>query len=69
MVPVSTDPVWDEVFLFEFLGENESVRFDSSMLLKLSEPLQVTVLKHRSNEKPIVIATKKIEWRPLLYTN
>lgn len=69
LVPASTDPLWDEVFLFEFVGENESIRFDTSMLLKLHEPLQITVLKHRTNEKPIVISTKKVEWRPLLYTN
>ena len=68
-MPTSTDPVFDEVFLFEFVGENESIRFDSAMLLKLHEPLYVTVLKHRTNEKPVVISTKKVEWRPLLYTN
>ncbi len=39
------------------------------MLLKLHEPLHITVLKHRTNEKPIVISTKKVEWRPLLYCN
>ena len=35
-VPVSTDPIFDEAFLFEFVGENDNIKFDPSMLLKLN---------------------------------
>lgn len=68
-VAVSTDPIFDETFLFDFVGENENIKFDPSMLLKLNQPLHVTILKQRKNEKPIVIGTKNIDWRPLLYSN
>jgi hypothetical protein len=36
MVQCSTDPVFDETFLFEFVGEEENIKFDASMLLKLN---------------------------------
>lgn len=36
MVQCSTDPVFDETFLFEFVGEDENIKFDASMLLKLN---------------------------------
>jgi len=55
--------------MFEFAGENEDIRFDPRMLLKLNHPLHVAVLKQRRHEKPVVLATKKIDWRPLLYSN
>jgi hypothetical protein len=29
----------------------------------------VTILKHKKNEKPVVIGTKNIDWRPLLNSN
>lgn len=67
--PCSSDPVFDETFLFEFVGENEQIRFDAAMLLKLNQPLHITILKHRKNEKPIVLGTKKIDWRPVLFCN
>ena len=35
-VPASTDPLYDESFMFEFCGENENSKFDSSTLLKLN---------------------------------
>lgn len=35
-VHVSSDPVFDETFIFEFVGENEQIKFDPSMLLKLN---------------------------------
>jgi hypothetical protein len=35
-VPVSTDPNFDENFIFEFVGENDKITFDPSMLLKLN---------------------------------
>lgn len=65
----SSDPVFDETFMFEFVGDNEYIKFDSSMLLKLNQPLHVTVLKHRKNEKPVVLGTKTLDWRPCLYAN
>ena len=36
LVPVSTDPIFDETFIFEFVGENDHIRFDPAMLLKLN---------------------------------
>jgi hypothetical protein len=68
-VGVSTDPFFDETFIFEFQGENENIKFDPSMLLKLNQPLHLTILKQRRNEKAAVIGTKNIEWRSLLYCN
>lgn len=32
----STDPVFDESFLFEFVGDNEQIKFDAATLLKLN---------------------------------
>ena len=39
------------------------------MLLKLNQPVHFTILKHRKNEKPVVIGTKSVEWRHILYSN
>jgi hypothetical protein len=36
MVQCSTDPVFDETFLFEFVGENDNIKFDAATLLKLN---------------------------------
>ena len=69
MVQCSTDPVFEETFMFEFEGENPNIKFDAAMLLKLAQPIHITVLRHRKNEKPVVLGTKAIEWRPLLYCN
>jgi hypothetical protein len=55
--------------VFEFTGENINTKFDASMLLKLNQPLHFTILKHRKNEKPVVIGTKSVEWRHILYSN
>jgi hypothetical protein len=68
-VQCSTDPVYDESFLFEFQGDQENAKFDAATLLKLQQPIHVTVLKHRKNEKAVVIGTKQIEWRSVLYCN
>ena len=65
----STDPVFDETFMFEFVGDNEQIMFDPQMLLKLNQPLHITILKHRKNEKPVVLGTKNIDWRAVLYCN
>jgi len=69
MVPTSTDPVFDETFLFEFVGDNEQIKFDASMLLKLNQPIHVTIIKHRKNEKPVILGTKNIDWRSMLFCN
>jgi hypothetical protein len=61
--------VFDETFLFEFVGDNESLKFNAATLLKLNQPIHITVLKHRKSEKPIVIGTKTVEWRSLLHYN
>ena len=36
LVQCTSDPVFDETFMFEFAGDNEDIKFDSSMLLKLN---------------------------------
>lgn len=69
LLTCSSDPIFDETFMFEFVGDNENIRFDPSMLLKLKQPLHITVLKHRNNEKPVVLGTKDVDWRPTLYCN
>lgn len=65
----SERPVFDETFMFEFVGDNDNINFDPQMLLKLSQPLHITILKHRKNEKPVVLGTKNIDWRAVLYCN
>jgi hypothetical protein len=55
--------------LFEFVGDDENIKFDAAMLLKLNQPIHITILKHRKNEKDIVLGTKCLEWRSLLYCN
>jgi hypothetical protein len=64
----STDPVFDENFVFEFTGESNS-KFDATMLAKLNQPLHITILKHRKNDRAVVIGTKAIEWRHVLHSN
>lgn len=59
----------DETFIFEFEGEQQNTKFDASLLLKLSQPLHLTILRHRRNEKAVVIGTKNLDWRSLLYCN
>jgi len=39
------------------------------MLLKLNQMIHVTILKQKKGEKPIVMGTKNIDWRPLLHSN
>ena len=36
MVQCSTDPVFDDTFLFEFEGDDPKIKFDAAMLLKLA---------------------------------
>ena len=36
IVQCSSDPVFDETFMMEFVGDNEEVKFDPTMLLKLN---------------------------------
>ena len=36
IVTASSDPIFDETFMFEFVGDNEEVKFDPTMLLKLN---------------------------------
>ena len=69
IVPCRPDPVFDETFIFEIVGDNEKLKFDPSQLMKLNVPLHLSVLKHRKNERPIVLGTKNIEWRQILYHN
>lgn len=59
----------DETFIFEFEGEHGTSRFDPSLMLKLNQPLHFTILRHRKNEKPIVLGTKNLDWRSLLFCN
>ena len=69
VMPASTDLVFDEDYVFEFEGEQERIKFDSSTMLKLKQPLHVTVLKKRASEKPVVIGSKNVEWRHTLACN
>lgn len=63
------DLYFDETFIFEFEGENGTSRFDASLMLKLNFPIHITILRHRKNEKPVVLGTKNVDWRALLYCN
>lgn len=58
-----------EQFFFEIEGFQEPSKFDASLLLKLKQPLHVTILRHRRNEKPVVIGTTNLDWRSVLYSN
>ena len=69
MVQCSSMPAFDETFVFEFAGDNDRIKFDAQVLLKLQQPLIITILKHRRNERAVVMGTKQIEWRSLLYCN
>ena len=58
--------------MFELNGDNEttfSKNLDPSMLLKLNQPMHLTILKQRRNERKVVIGTKNVEWRHLLAHN
>jgi hypothetical protein len=62
--------IFDEksnTFIFEFEGENTTGKFDPSLLMKLNVPLHLTILRHRKNEKPVVIGTKNLDWRTILF--
>ena len=58
-----------DTFVFEFEGEHGNSKFDSSLMIQLNQPLHLTILRHRKNEKPVVIGTKNIDWRLLLSRN
>jgi hypothetical protein len=68
-VPASCEFNFDDTFNFDFDTDNSNSKIDSSILLKLNSPIHLTILRHRKNEKPVVIGTKNIEWRKLLYCN
>ena len=38
-------------------------------MLKLNHPIHITILRHRRNEKAVVLGTKNIDWRSLLFSN
>ena len=65
----ATDVYFDETFVFEFVGENDQIKFDPSLLLKLNQMLHLTILKQKKNERAVVIGTKNIDWRHLLCAN
>lgn len=48
MVQCCTDPVFEDTFLYEFEGDDPKIKFDAAMLLKLAQPLHLTILKHRN---------------------
>lgn len=58
-----------ETFLFEIDGNFEQSKFDASLLLKLKQPLHITILRHKRNEKPVVIGTTNLDWRSVLHSN
>jgi hypothetical protein len=59
----------NETFIFEFEGDAANNKFDSALLLKLNQPVHLTILRHRRSEKPVVIGTKNLDWRSLLFCN
>ena len=69
LVPASCEFNLNECFSFDFDTENTNTKIDSSILIKLNSPIHMTILRHRKNEKSVVIGTKNIEWRKLLYCN
>lgn len=60
---------FNETFVFEFEGDQANSKFDAALLLKLNQPLHLTILRHRKNQRPVVIGTKNLDWRSLLYCN
>ena len=40
---------FNETFVFEFEGDQANSKFDASLLLKLNQPLHLTILRHRKN--------------------
>ena len=69
LVKAETDFEFNETFIFEFEGDNGTSRFDARLMLELNLPVHLTILRHRKNEKPVVIGTKNVDWRDLLYCN
>lgn len=63
------DVEFDETFIFDIVGDNDQVKFDPAMLLKLNQTVHVTILRQKKNEKAVVMGTKNIDWRPLLHSN
>lgn len=59
----------NETFIFEFEGADEKGLFDSTLLMKLNQPLHLTILRHRGGARPVVIGTKMLDWRSLLFCN
>lgn len=55
--------------MFVFQGDQDELKFDAALLLKFNQPLHLTIIKHRKNEKPVVLGTKTIDWRPVLHCN
>lgn len=68
-VRASNEFTINETFIFEFEGDNSKGKFDTSLLLKLNQPIHLTILRHRKNQKPVVIGTKNLDWRSLLFCN
>ena len=58
-----------ETFIFELEGDFAPKAFDASLLLKLNQKIHLTILRHRSGEKPVVIGTTNLDWRSVLYAN
>jgi len=60
---------FNETFIFEIEGEQGVSKFDPSALLKLNQPLHLCILRHRKSERPVVLGTKNLDWRCLLFSN
>jgi len=68
-VRAACDISFDETFIFEFEGDHGTSKFDASLMLKLNQPVHLTILRHRKNDRPVVIGTKNLDWRSLLFCN
>lgn len=60
---------FNETFILEFEGQSGNVKFDASKMIQLNVPIHLTILRHRKNEKPVVLGTKNLDWRHVLFSN
>ena len=60
-------------YVFEFEGQqpDESTQLGSSDLLRVNQPIHLTILRHktRGDGRPEILGTKYIDWRSVLFCN
>lgn len=57
--------------VFEFDWTDGNAKLDSSKLLKMNQPIHLTIFRHRgrSDKQPEVLGTKYVDWRSALFCN